>query len=193
MQPALLERLKDQLQSEWGWRGSELTQESISELVGDLSSNQSVIRTLLDEIDSFRVLDPACGSGHFLTSALEEIVSIRQELHRRADREPVLRELRERTVKNNIYGVDIVDSAVEITKLRLWLSVIAAVDTTDDTAREEEQLVLPDIVFNIRQGNSLIGYTGLIETNGDGNQTQLGSWGPNSVQDKYGDLLDTVG
>src|SRR4051794_8518809 len=53
---------------------------------------------------------------------------------------------------NNLYGVDIMEEAVEICKLRLFLKLVAQVDTQD---RIEP---LPDIDFNIRSGNTLVGY-----------------------------------
>ncbi len=53
----------------------------------------------------------------------------------------------------NLYGVDIMDEAVEICKLRLFLKLVAQVE------RVEHLEPLPDIDFNIRAGNTLIGYT----------------------------------
>jgi hypothetical protein len=57
-----------------------------------------------------------------------------------------------RIIVNNLYGVDIMDEAVEICKLRLFLKMVAQVD---DAARIEP---LPDIDFNIRAGNTLVGF-----------------------------------
>lgn len=56
---------------------------------------------------------------------------------------------------NNLFGVDIMEEAVEICKLRLLLKLVAQVDT----AKQIEQL--PDIDFNIRAGNTLVGYVTL--------------------------------
>jgi Eco57I restriction-modification methylase len=53
----------------------------------------------------------------------------------------------------NLYGVDIMEEAVEICKLRLFLRLVSVV------ARIEELEPLPDVDFNIRAGNSLVGYT----------------------------------
>ncbi len=55
-------------------------------------------------------------------------------------------------IVNNLYGVDIMEEAVEICKLRLFLKLVAQVETP---ARLEP---LPDIDFNIRAGNTLVGY-----------------------------------
>ena len=54
---------------------------------------------------------------------------------------------------NNLYGVDIMDEAVEICKLRLFLKMVAQID-------DEKQIEpLPDIDFNVQAGNTLVGYT----------------------------------
>ena len=58
---------------------------------------------------------------------------------------------------NNLYGVDIMEEAVEICKLRLFLKLVAQVE------RVEQIEPLPDIDFNIRAGNTLVGYTSIEE------------------------------
>ncbi len=55
-------------------------------------------------------------------------------------------------IVNNLYGVDIMEEAVEICKLRLFLTLVAQLE------RPEEIEPLPDIDFNIRAGNTLVGY-----------------------------------
>jgi hypothetical protein len=62
-----------------------------------------------------------------------------------------------RSILNNLYAVDIMEEAVEICKLRLFLKLAAQVepDTTRDNLGIEP---LPDIDFNIRAGNTLVGY-----------------------------------
>ncbi len=58
-------------------------------------------------------------------------------------------------VLNNLYGVDIMEEAVEICKLRLFLKLVAQLETYDQIEP------LPDIDFNVRAGNTLIGFTSL--------------------------------
>src|SRR5437870_1422385 len=53
---------------------------------------------------------------------------------------------------NNLFGVDIMEEATEICKLRLFLKLVAQVE------RDEQIEPLPDIDFNIRAGNTLVGY-----------------------------------
>ena len=58
-------------------------------------------------------------------------------------------------VIGNLYGVDIMEEAVEICKLRLFLKLAAQADTVDELEP------LPDIDFNIRTGNALVGFMSL--------------------------------
>ena len=58
-------------------------------------------------------------------------------------------------VLNNLYGVDIMEEATEICKLRLFLRLVAQLETYDQIEP------LPDIDFNIRAGNALVGFTSL--------------------------------
>ena len=53
---------------------------------------------------------------------------------------------------NNLYGVDIMEEAIEICKLRLFLKMVAQIENVDQIEP------LPDIDFNIQAGNTLVGY-----------------------------------
>ncbi|MFH0817498.1 MAG: hypothetical protein V1909_02580, partial [Candidatus Micrarchaeota archaeon] len=70
-------------------------------------------------------------------------------------------------IVNNLYGVDIMEEAVEICKLRLFLKLVAQIERVEDIEP------LPDIDFNIRAGNSLIGFVSLEEVK----KTQEGTLG----------------
>lgn len=92
-------------------------------------------------------------------------------------------------ILNNLYGVDIDEGAVEICKLRLWLSMVADIE---DEPNEVEPL--PNIDFNIRQGNSLIGFTDLVEVTDEGDAS-LNNWGGgvgSGVRDLYQDVIDAI-
>lgn len=192
VRPALQERFADRLIDDWGWTGEMTDYDDIYTFIEALPENVDVIEELLEIVDHFRALDPACGSGHFLTSVQEEIVGIRKALYEKHPDDPSNWELYKETVIQNVYGVDIVEPAVEIAKLRLWLSIIAEVDPGTVDEYDEEELALPNVVFNVRQGNSLIGFTELMETTGDGDQAQLDSWGPDSVRTKYGNIITLI-
>jgi type I restriction-modification system DNA methylase subunit len=78
VRPALLDRFQTVLVENCDWPKHEAERfDSVYELIEGLPGHMRTIGPLLDEVDEFRVVDPACGSGHFLTSTLEEIVNIR--------------------------------------------------------------------------------------------------------------------
>ena len=194
VQPWLLERFKTTMVEELGRKRVDMERydDVFTFIERAVPQDANVVEPLLEDIDQFRALDPACGSGHFLTSILGEIVAVRKALYENHPEDPQTWELRKRTVIENIYGVDIVQPAVEIAKLRLWLSVIAEVDADEIDEYDEDELALPNVVFNVQQGNSLVGYTDLMETSSDSNQSRLDAWGPDTVQEKYGDIIELV-
>ncbi|WP_128477132.1 Eco57I restriction-modification methylase domain-containing protein [Halorussus pelagicus] len=193
VQPALLERFADRMVAEWGWTDEMADYDDVYELVDALpETNTDLIEDLLAVVDEFRALDPACGSGHFLTSVQSELVGIRKALYEKHDETPPTWKLHKQTVVQNVYGVDIVNPAVEIAKLRLWLSIITEVDPDEVATYDDEELALPNVVFNVRQGNSLIGYTDLMETSSDSDQSRLDAWGADTVREKYGDIIELV-
>ena len=105
-----------------------------------IKNNAKDIKKYLEDI---KVLDPAIGSGAFPMGMLHEIVSILSNLDKTAD----IGQLKRKVIENSIYGVDIEHSAVEIAKLRFWLSIV--VD-------EEKPTPLPNLSYKIMVGNSLI-------------------------------------
>jgi len=192
VRPALLDRFGRVLVEERDWPETEVENyDSVYSLIEDLPGNWGLISALLAEVDEFRVVDPACGSGHFLTSVLEEIVNIRKALYAQNENYPQEYRLKKTTVLNNIYGVDLMGPAVEIGKLRLWLSIISELDEDVVDDLDDDELALPNIVFNLREGNSLIGYTGFPETTDDGEYT-LGSFTEDSVRDRYQGIIDEI-
>lgn len=124
------------------------------------------------------ILDPTCGSGAFLFAALnileplyeaclermESFVEDSRKLGRPADEEflEILDEVNrhhsrsyyiyKNIILHNLFGVDIMAEAVEICKLRLFLKLVSQIEARRDLEP------LPDIDFNIRTGNALIGY-----------------------------------
>ena len=131
------------------------------------------LRTAWEALTNLKVLDPTCGSGAFLLAAmkvLEELYAsvfqgIRHCTEGHTNPDPVLQALladargnsdyflRKSIALHNLYGVDILDEAVEIARLRLFLALVAVVD------RREGMEPLPDLDMNIRCGNVLVGCT----------------------------------
>lgn len=78
----------------------------------------------LEELQTIQVCDPACGSGHFLVAALDEIVRLKLTLHDALGNEVPEWKVARRTAQDNIYGVDLADEAVAMAKLRIRLRVL---------------------------------------------------------------------
>ncbi len=99
-----------------------------------------------NDIFNIKILDPACGSGSFLTRAYEELLSYHARVKGKSPADLNQSE-RQRILLGNIFGVDLDNQAVEIAKLSLLLCSLAGQET------------LPSLADNIRQGNSLISGT----------------------------------
>lgn len=145
-----------------------------------------LLRAFWKAIENVTVLDPTCGSGAFLFAALnileplyaacldrmEAFVADRQRASGKEEDNPKgFREVLARIeahpnaryfilksiILNNLFGVDIMEEAVEICKLRLFLKLAAQVEP-DMRAANLGIEPLPDIDFNIKAGNTLVGY-----------------------------------
>jgi len=113
------------------------------------------IRNHYAEVDrllcSIRVVDPAVGSGAFPVGMMNEIVKARSILtpfFAGGDRS--VYELKRQAIEQSLYGVDLDSSAVDITKLRFWLSLIV------DEENIETIRPLPNLDHRIMCGNSLV-------------------------------------
>ena len=147
------------------------------------SEGPELVRAMWISLTRISVLDPACGSGAFLFAALnileplysatmqamqdfladmstsqrqrppralQDFRRILEEAGRhRNERYYVLKSI----IVNNLYGVDIMEEAVEICRLRLFLKLAAQLESYDQIEP------LPDIDFNIQAGNTLVGFT----------------------------------
>jgi methylase of polypeptide subunit release factors len=148
----------------------------------ETSEGPELLRAFYHAIEQMTVLDPACGSGAFLFAALnileplyeaclDRMEVFLEELERsgekhRPEKFSDFRKILERMAQhpnrryfilksiilNNLFGVDIMEEATEICKLRLFLKLVAQIE---DVTKIEP---LPDIDFNIRAGNTLVGY-----------------------------------
>ena len=149
------------------------------------SEGPELLRAFWHAMRDVSVLDPTCGSGAFLFAALNILEPLytaclegmrgflddaeRSERKRgpkhledfrrvlgEADGHPSERYfILKSIVLNNLYGVDIMEEAVEICKLRLFLKLVAQLESYDQIEP------LPDIDFNVRAGNTLVGFTSL--------------------------------
>ena len=146
------------------------------------TNDSEFIRHFYKALNSITILDPTCGSGAFLFAAMNILEVLYEACIMRMDNfvaeapkgkfrffEEVLARVKVPEHPNlqyfiyksiilcNLYGVDIMKEAVEIAKLRLFLKLVATVDA--DYRKPNIGLEpLPDIDFNIRSGNTLIGF-----------------------------------
>ena len=141
--------------------------EKIDELLTRLDA--PLCRQLLfDVLPTLSILDPACGSGAFLVAAMRTLINIYSAIIGRIeflnDRElnnwlkktqaahpSIAYFIKRSIITDNLFGVDIMEEATEIARLRLFLALVASVGKVDELEP------LPNIDFNILPGNSLIG------------------------------------
>ena len=149
------------------------------------SEGPELLRAFWHAMRDVSVLDPTCGSGAFLFAALNVLEPLytaclegmrgflddaeRSERKRSPEHLGDFRRILDQVEKhpseryfilksivlNNLYGVDIMGEAVEICKLRLFLKLVAQLESYDQIEP------LPDIDFNVRAGNTLVGFTSL--------------------------------
>ena len=138
--------------------------ESMEELLMRLDA--PLCRELLALLPTLTILDPACGSGAFLVSAMNTLATIYtvitgkiatlhdtslHEWMKKARAGHTSYFLKKKIITENLFGVDIMEEATEIARLRLFLALVSS-------ARHIDELEpLPNIDFNILPGNSLIG------------------------------------
>jgi hypothetical protein len=157
---------------------------TISDLLLNLDAN--LCRLLLFEsLPSLRLLDPACGSAAFLVAAMKVLIAIYSAVigkvqflndvelakwHKQtqADHPSVLYFIKKQIITTNLFGVDIMEEATEIARLRLFLALVASAQT------EDQLEPLPNIDFNILAGNSLIGLLRVDEAKFDAGQAKSG-------------------
>lgn len=151
------------------------------------SEGPELIRAFWKAINKVSVLDPTCGSGAFLFAALnilepiyvtcleamrgflddlerskrkhhpETMSDFRKVLERVAAHTSERHFILKSIIVGNLYGVDIMEEGVEICKLRLFLKLVAQLERYDQIEP------LPDIDFNIRTGNTLVGFASVDE------------------------------
>ncbi|MXY48850.1 MAG: SAM-dependent methyltransferase [Gemmatimonadetes bacterium] len=151
------------------------------------SEGPELVRAFWKAVTSISVLDPTCGSGAFLFAALNILEPVYsacldamqqfledQYVSKRKHHPESLKDFRnvrdevashdneiyfilKSIIINNLYGVDIMEEAVEICKLRLFLKLVAQLESYDQIEP------LPDIDFNVRGGNTLVGFASLAE------------------------------
>jgi hypothetical protein len=145
-----------------------MTQESLIEyLKTHLSHSREAIESLIKNhitaaftredlkkveklIDTVKICDPAIGSGAFPMGLLQEISGLKAVFHFALDKKPEdwkPAAVKQAIIQNSIYGVDLENDAVDIARLRFWLSLVVDEPTPKP---------LPNLDYKIMQGNSLL-------------------------------------
>jgi len=149
------------------------------------SQNKDILFYLFEQLKEIKILDPAVGSGHFLESAIEVLLNVYRKIWEKAkelgiskgleititDKQGKIKtkdllEISEKDeeqfnlyvkffiiLSKNIYGVDINQSALKVAKARLFLTLAKHFNI-----HKNYFIRFPNVHFNLREGNSLIGY-----------------------------------
>ncbi len=132
-----IDDLLDRPDSEWALAGTNSKRDTVA---------KEDRERILEALRNIKILDPAVGSGAFPMGVLHKILSLFERLEPNFDSY----ETKLSILKNNIYGVDIDPTAIEISRLRAWLSII--VDVKDIKKIKP----LPNLDFKFVCANSLI-------------------------------------
>lgn len=114
--------------------------------------DQKQLENLFEIIKDLKIIDPAVGSGHFLVDAIIILEKIYLFLRKKKIIGWSNFKIRKFIITENLFGVDLLKGASEICKLRLFLALAETFSSIEDIQP------LPNIEFNIRFGNSLIGF-----------------------------------
>lgn len=151
-------------------------------------SNDGDIDDLYDKLLQIKIIDPACGSGAFLNKSADILLEIHKAIHEfKRERDKVVIETKggkgkdkikrkashyrldsfsgivkekKKILKYNLFGVDLNEESVEITKLSLFLSIFKK---DKEESGKLEPIKLPKIDDNIKCGNSLINDTTIVK------------------------------
>ncbi len=161
----ILERVHEPAIPELGLK--EIKFDTVSDLLARMDA-RTALKLVNEVLPSITILDPAVGSGAFLVAALKCLINVYYAVVGRAgmgastelenwlraiqkDHPSVGYYIKRRIVTDNLHGVDIMEEACEIAKLRLFLAMVSSVRQVADLEP------LPNIDFNILPGNSLVG------------------------------------
>jgi hypothetical protein len=147
--PNIIEKVNEFLIKKKGYKKSE-TIKKIDELFILRETTLSEIWTKI--ILKLSVCDNACGSGAFLLAAANILFDLNKKISSELKGHSNVNNIAlKRMILKQLYGVDINSRAIEIALLRLWLWLV-------ESYKPEDIEPLPNIEYNLRVGNSLIGY-----------------------------------
>jgi len=135
------------------------------------------------------VLDPAVGSGAFPLGMMQVILNVRQAVARREGMKVsrgslTISQWKRDIIANNLYGVDIKPEAIEIAKLRMWLSLVVDIPNIEDVEP------LPNLDYKLMCGDSLISTIHGEQLIPDPTKTQQGMLAVTPIQIAIAPLLE---
>jgi hypothetical protein len=114
----------------------------------------SVWNKIEDSLNNLTVLDPACGSGSFLVGMLNIVAGLYKLVYKNLNKPIDDFEIKKQIIGRSLYGVDVMDWAVSVAELRLWLQLI--VEAKLEMGELKIKPLLPNLTFKIRSGDSLV-------------------------------------
>lgn len=130
--------------------------------------SEKQLTDMLESLQSVKICDPAIGSGAFPMGLLNLLVNCREALNKALGIGVPRAELKQDIILNNIYGVDIEKGAIDIARLRFWLSIVVDL---------ESPKALPNFDYKFMQGNSLLEQFGGIDLSNLFNSTSTAGKG----------------
>jgi type I restriction-modification system DNA methylase subunit len=146
----------------------------------DSIQNPSQFEVVWSNLVKLSVIDPTCGSGAFLFAAMELLEDFYSHMLDKADEigstfSSSLKEkasthanrryfVRKQAALNNLYGTDLMPDAIETAKLRIFLALAACLEATSEIEP------LPDLDFNIKVGNLIVGLRDEIDSDSDASE-----------------------
>jgi hypothetical protein len=118
-------------------------------------SSRNLWPTLNALLRSCTVCDPACGSGSFLVGMLLVLDDLQARANEQLGIEETPYERRRRIIGEQLYGVDVMEWAVHVAELRLWLQLVVETDLKPAQLKFHRPL-LPNLSFKVRPGDSLV-------------------------------------
>ena len=122
---------------------------------GERPADEAVCKQLAGAVESAKIIDPACGSGAFPMGALLKMTELLRILEKLSE-DANLYDLKLRLIENCIFGVDIQEIAVQISKLRVFISLVC--EQKPDYGKQNYGInTLPNLETKFVAANSLIG------------------------------------
>ncbi len=129
----------------------------IEEIINKLSKEN--LLKLLQELKKIKILDPACGSGIFLISIAELLFNLQKIIYLKLEIKPQCKikdlfwRVKTEILTNNLYGMDIDNSAIRICEMNLFYWLIKFLDKNDLNSVTIKDL---NLKFNLKEQNALL-------------------------------------